>query len=223
MGGPRRCRQPPLACDLGAWGSPAARGRAVGRGAWGLESFGARTRGDWGCGLGPGVCGCLRDLGAAPRPNLNWSRVHFTALLGRRQVSSGSAHMRACHRDRASFRLWSTQHFIHSGLIANGHRPLRRERSPSSGGGVGGPWACGPRVGAALLTAAVCFAELAAAELQCCPTKEISKGLSFLSPFQSVNEVSRFLLVLWIKAARSVPKIRSFVSYLKWARILLLF
>lgn len=112
-----------------------ARGRAVGTAAWGLETFGARMRGAWGCGLGPGVCGCPRDLGAAPPPNLNWSRVHFTALLGRRPVSSGSAHMRACHRGRASLPLWSTQHFIHSGLTSNGHRPLRRKRSRSGGGG----------------------------------------------------------------------------------------
>lgn len=154
----------PAVCALGvsvAWGW------AVGSAAWGLEAFRAGARRAWGL---QGACTTLGRPRVVERAPSGRGAVPPPKLLGLVFVSqpawdtgqasgfSGSAHLRASHQDHTSLShahvslpLSSRQHFIHSVLVSNRHRPLRRELSRSSG--VDRSWTHRPRVGAALLAA----------------------------------------------------------------------
>lgn len=212
VGGPRRCRQPPLACDLGAGGSP---WRGVGL--WGvrpggLETFGARTRGAWGCGLGRPVCGCLRDLGAAPPPR----------LLGLVVTSPLSSDAGRFPPARPPCGLPPSSGIPPPVVCAALHSfwPHPGRPGPLRSGDRGGRWGvpAGPARGRGGFVGSGCLlAELAArrAAVPAVRPRKAAEGLSFLPRLQSGNEVTGFLRVLWIKAACSVPKIRPFAPSLK--------
>lgn len=138
MGGPRRCRQPPLACGLGACGS-----LWPGVGLWGVRpgdsrSLGPVRAGPGGAGSGPELQGAHATLGRPHRrSSLVCCSLHRSPRTqGGRPVSSGSAHLRASYQDRASLPpvVYAALHSFCPSL--DRHRPLRRKLSRSWGGPV---------------------------------------------------------------------------------------
>lgn len=133
VGGPRRRRQPPLACGLGSCGASVARDPGFGErglGVRGLRSQGARCLG----GAGSGAASRPRDLGAVPsgagklhpgvgRPAAQppRSRVYFTVRL--RSGAGGGFPLarptcRLLTKIMRPFLPSPTQHFIHSVLTS---------------------------------------------------------------------------------------------------------
>lgn len=174
VGGPRRCRQPPLACDLGAGGSP---WRGVGL--WGVRPGVSRhsepgRAGPGVAGSGPRSAGAYATLARPHRPGclVSWSlRRSPRTQAGFLRLGPRAGSRRA----RASLPLWSAPRSIHSGLI-----PAGQGLCGPGVGGDGGSWPGGPGVGAALSAAAVSLRSWPRAEPQCLPSDPGKRRKAYL-------------------------------------------
>nr|XP_023502399.1 ran-specific GTPase-activating protein isoform X2 [Equus caballus] len=172
VGGPRRRRQPPLACELSACG-PARRGSGCGQPAWDSRPPGPAR------GVRGG--GAPRDLGAAREPGVPPGRgapaplgLAFTSPLAgdanEGPVFSGSAHWQASLRSVAHAALHSF-----CSRVSSRHRPLRRELVPAGWTGPGRT----DQGGGGSVGCGACLGELARQNRSAVPPSKAAKAQIF--------------------------------------------